>query len=91
MTLDLLRGLAGRPLESSTIAALGSAVGFLVYAAILGTAATVVRRQTGVVLDMWSYHPALLWMPLGMIGCGALAGFLPAMKAYSTDVAETLG
>ncbi|MFT4540197.1 MAG: putative ABC transport system permease protein [Planctomycetota bacterium] len=77
-------------MESSAIAALGSLVGYMFYAAILGSAAWIVRRQTGVVLDVWSYHPVLLWMPACMVFCGALAGLLPAREAYSTDVADTL-
>ena len=77
-------------LESSAIAALGSLVGFLVYAAILYSAAAVVRRQTGVVLDVRGWHPSLFYMPLGMVFAGAIAGLLPAFKAYSTDVADTL-
>lgn len=77
-------------LESSTIAVLGALVGYLVYAAILGSAAAVVRSQTGVVLDVAAVHPALWWTPLGMMGVGAVAGLLPAFKAYATDVAAGL-
>jgi putative ABC transport system permease protein len=77
-------------LEAGTIAALGAAVGFLVYALILVAAAEVVRRQTGVHLDVAGFHPALIAAPLGMIGLGALAGLLPAATAYSTDVAENI-
>jgi len=87
-------------LESGTIAALGSLLGFLVYAVILAGVAVVVRAQTGVVLDV--LQPArleltntlavsiLIVAPLGMILIGALAGIIPAMKAYRTDVASNL-
>lgn len=77
-------------LEASTISAVGALAGFLVYGAILTGAAVIVREQTGVVLDVWRFHPALLLAPLGMIGLGALAGVVPAFKAYSTDVAANL-
>jgi len=50
----------------------------------------IIREQTGVVLDVTSVHPSLLWTPLGMVLVGALAGVIPAIKAYSTDVARTL-
>ena len=77
-------------LESTTIAALGAAVGFVVYAGVLWLAATVVRQQTGVLLDVFTGHPALTWTPLGMILLGAFSGLLPAAKAYATDVASNL-
>ncbi len=76
--------------ESSLIALFGSLLGFVFYLLILSVVAGVVRDQTGVVLDVFAYHPALLWTPIGMLGVGAIAGLLPARKAYSTDVAETL-
>jgi putative ABC transport system permease protein len=77
-------------LESAAIAALGSLLGFVVYAAILYAAAFLVRRETGVVLDVWKLHPAMLATPLGLVVLGALAGVIPAVKAYRTDVASHL-
>ncbi len=77
-------------LEAATIAGLGSLVGGLVYMGLLSLAAQLVRQQTGVTLELYAWHPALAVTPLGMIGLGALAGLLPAWKAYSTDVALTL-
>jgi putative ABC transport system permease protein len=77
-------------LEAATITALGTAAGFLVYAAILGGAYVVVRAQTGVVLDWVRFEPALLVTPAGMLLVGALAGLIPAFKAYRTDVASHL-
>ena len=76
--------------EAATIAALGAACGFLAYAAILAGAAHVVRVQTGVVLQVFSLHPVLAFTPAGMVLLGAVAGILPARKAYATDVAENL-
>jgi putative ABC transport system permease protein len=77
-------------LEATSIAALGAAVGFLVYAGILGAAFYIVRAQTGVVLDVFKLDPALWLTPIGMTVVGALAGLAPAFKAYRTDVAENL-
>ena len=77
-------------IEAAAIAFFGSAIGFAVYGAILGTASAVVQAQTGVVLDVWSLHPALYLTPLCMTAVGALAGVLPAYKAYATDVATNL-
>ncbi len=77
-------------LEAASIAALGSVCGYGVYGAILSGVAIAVRAQTGVVLDVLQLHPALLLTPVVMIILGALAGVIPALKAYSTDVATNL-
>jgi len=53
-------------------------------------AAAVIRSQTGVVLDVARFHPVLVLGPLGMMALGALAGVVPAVKAYATDVASNL-
>jgi len=77
-------------LEACSIAALGALVGYAVYFAILYVAAGIVEARTGVVLDLALVHPALYWTPLWMVAVGAIAGLLPAFKAYSTDVAGNL-
>ncbi|EEF61715.1 ABC transporter permease [Pedosphaera parvula] len=77
-------------LESATIAALGMLIGFGVYFGIMTFAAEIVRSKTGVVIDPMAGNLVLLWTPLGMIGISALAGLIPAFKAYRTDVAENL-
>ena len=77
-------------LEATAIATLGAAAGFLVYAAILGVASTIIRDSTGVVLDPFVSDPVLWAAPLGMVLLGAIAGLLPAQNAYSTDVAGNL-
>jgi putative ABC transport system permease protein len=77
-------------LEATTITALGTLAGFLVYAAILGTAFVIVRGQTGVVLQVFKVAPALWITPIGMMLMGAVAGLVPAFKAYRTDVATNL-
>ena len=77
-------------LESTAISALGSLGGFAIYATILSGAALVIRAQTGVVIQVFAYHPALVLAPLGMVFLGGLAGVVPALRAYSTDVASHL-
>jgi putative ABC transport system permease protein len=77
-------------MESTTIAVLGTLLGYVVYAAIVVVAARIIREQTGVVLDPFLYHRSLAWTPLGMALLGAAAGLLPAWKAYATDVATHL-
>jgi putative ABC transport system permease protein len=76
--------------EAGTIAALGSLCGYLVHAIILGGAAYVIRKNTGVVLDLFEWNTILVLAPLGMTVLGALSGIVPAWKAYGTDVASNL-
>ena len=77
-------------IESAAIAAFGAVAGFAFYGAIVAVAASIIRAQTGVVIDVWAFHPALVLVPPGMILLGALAGVVPAIKAYATDVAANL-
>lgn len=77
-------------LESSLLAAAGSVAGFAVYGCIVMSAAAVIRKQTGVTLEVFTFHPVFVWGPASMITLGALAGLFPAWKAYRTPVAENL-
>jgi putative ABC transport system permease protein len=77
-------------LESAVIGALGMLASFGVYAAIVSGVAMVIRAQTGVLLEAFTYNPIMLWAPPGMIALCALCGLLPAWKAYRTDIAENL-
>ncbi len=77
-------------LESATIAALGVAGGFVIYAVLLYVVAGITRAQTGVVLEPFKFNPVMLWSPAMFIALGALAGIVPAFKAYRTDVASNL-
>jgi len=96
--LAILRALGARRrtlfgavvLEAAAIAALGMIAGFAVHGGISALATAVLREQTGVVLEVWTWHPVLVTAPLGMILLGALVGLVPAWKAYRTDVAENL-
>ena len=77
-------------LEASGIAALGALAGFGVYFVIMSVAAWFIRQETGIVLNPLEFQPVMAWAPLAMLGLGALAGLVPAAKAYRTDVAENL-
>ena len=96
--IALLRALGARRafvsasivLEAAAIACLGMIAAFAIYAAITSGAASIVRAQTGVVIDVWAFHPIMIWAPLGLVALAALVGLVPAMKAYRVDVAENL-
>ena len=77
-------------LEAASISTLGMAAGFIFYAAIVGTVAQIMRAQTGVVIDPFKFNPVMIWAPVALISLGALAGIVPALKAYRIPVAETL-
>ncbi len=77
-------------LEAAAIASIGSLIGYVVFAVIMWATAFIVREQTGVVLDVFRFEWALVFTPLLMVAVGAVAGILPALKAYRTDVAENL-
>ena len=64
--------------------------GFLVYFGLLISVATIIRTQTGVVLEVGKWQPILAVCPAAMIALCALGGVVPAVKAYRTPVAETL-
>jgi putative ABC transport system permease protein len=76
--------------ESTAIAGLGAIGGLLVYGVVFTAAAEVIRTEAGIVMDLWQYHPSLWMAPVGVTLLGALAGVIPAMKAYRTDVADHL-
>ena len=76
--------------EAALVALLGTLGGYAVGAVIVATASGVVRAQTGVWLDVWQWHPITWWMPAAALAVGALAGLIPAVKAYRTDVATHL-
>jgi putative ABC transport system permease protein len=77
-------------LESASISAFGMIAGFIIYGVIVSVVAQIMRAQTGVVIDPFKFSPVMLWAPAGLIALGALAGIVPAVKAYRTAVAENL-
>jgi putative ABC transport system permease protein len=88
--IAILRALGAIVLEATSITALGVVAGMGIYVLILTAVAGVIRAQTGVVLNPFSFSPVMLWSPAIMIALGALAGVVPAFKAYRTPVAENL-
>lgn len=77
-------------LEAVAIASIGTLAGYIIFFLIMSATAYTVREQTGVALDIFRFDWALVFTPALMIAVGAIAGILPALKAYRTDVAENL-
>ena len=76
--------------QAGLITLFGIVGAFFSYLGIGLFAASVVREQTGVLLEPFSYDPSFLYVPIGMLGVGLLSGFLPALQAYRSDVAKNL-
>ncbi|SVB39659.1 uncharacterized protein METZ01_LOCUS192513 [marine metagenome] len=77
-------------LESAAISAFGAVLGFAVYAGIMTAAESILRNEIGVTLRPFEWHEVMAYVPFGLIVLGAVVGIVPALKAYSTDVAENL-
>ena len=76
--------------EASTLAAIGGIGGILVGHAALWLAAAVLADKAGLVSQPFAFgvlQPAVL---TGVIVLGTLAGLLPAVLAYRTEVMQNL-
>ncbi|MBW8782669.1 MAG: FtsX-like permease family protein [Verrucomicrobia bacterium] len=96
--IAIMRALGARRLtvfgvivvESASIAAIGMVLAFVVYGAIVVVASSIIRAQTGVVIDPIAFHRIMLLAPVGIIALAAVCGVFPAIKAYRTDVAVSM-
>ena len=77
-------------LEAVAITTLGVALAYLFYGLLLTGVSRLLRSETGVFVDPFQFHPALVVVPLAMILLSALAGMVPAWKGYRMPVAENL-
>ena len=77
-------------LESAAISAFGAALGFVAYAGIMSAAESILHNEIGVTLRPFEWHEVMVIVPLGLVALGGVVGIVPALKAYSTDVAENL-
>jgi putative ABC transport system permease protein len=77
-------------LEAASVAAMGAMGGFVVHIGLLAGAGVIVRAQTGVLIEPFQPGWVWLWAPAALVGLAALAGVVPAFKAYKVDVASSL-
>lgn len=77
-------------LESILLAVGGGVLGFALGHVLIGVLGPVVEAFTGVRLGFAQFVPYELILIPGLIVLAALAGYLPAMSAYRTDVAKAL-
>lgn len=76
--------------ESIVLCVGGGVVGWLVGHGLAIAAAPTVIERTGLLLDPWTLDPMELILFPVLLGLAAIVGFLPAMTAYRTDVADAL-
>lgn len=77
--------------ESVLLAVAGGVVGIALGHALLAAAAPYVEAQAGVRLAFWEFDPWELAMIPTLVLLATLAGLLPAVAAYRTDVSRSLG
>jgi putative ABC transport system permease protein len=78
-------------LESILLSLAGGLAGLALGHAVLAAAAPTVVSYTGVIVRAWRATPQELWLVPALVAFAAVVGMLPALTAYRTDVAKTLG
>jgi len=77
-------------LESVLLSVLGGIAGIVLGHIMIGIASPFVEQRTGVALDMLAIDPWEYLVIPGLILLATLAGLVPAITAYRTDVAKAL-
>ncbi len=77
-------------LESILLALGGGAVGLLLGHGLTGVLAPLIADQTGVSVSPIQFQLSELILIPGLIALAAAVGYLPAVVAYKTDVAQSL-
>jgi putative ABC transport system permease protein len=77
--------------ESILLSLLGGLAGLLLGHGVLAVASPIVEFYTGITVHPWEFTWQELLLVPALVAFAALVGFLPAVSAYRTDVAKTLG
>lgn len=77
-------------MEGVIIAVAGAALGLGLAHLLLGVGATLFPTLAAVGVGPGLFHPGELAIAGAVVGLGALAALLPALRVYRTDLAETL-
>lgn len=78
-------------LESVCLALGGGILGWIGAHALNGLASPLIQARTGVAIGFFDVVSAEVLLIPALIALAILCGFLPAMSAYRTDVASSLG
>ncbi|MCL4193282.1 MAG: ABC transporter permease, partial [Thermoguttaceae bacterium] len=77
-------------LESILLSLGGGAVGVIIGHALTGALAPLIMEHTGVVVSALQFQWAELILIPGLVVLATVVGYLPAVIAYKTDVAQSL-
>ena len=77
--------------ESILLCIGGGLLGLLLGHGLVFAAAPIVASRSGILIDPLAFEPMELIVFPVLIVLASLVGFIPAMTAYRTDVAQTLG
>lgn len=77
-------------LESLLLSVIGGLGGLLLGHGVLALISPVIERASGVIVNAWQVTLWEVFLLPGLILLAALAGFLPSLTAYRTDVAKAL-
>ncbi|HYO24982.1 MAG TPA: FtsX-like permease family protein [Lacipirellulaceae bacterium] len=77
--------------EAVLLSILGGAAGLLLGHGILAAASPIVEFYSGITVPAWHVTWQELLLVPGLVAFAILVGLLPALTAYRTDVAKTLG
>jgi len=77
-------------MESVLLSLLGGVAGVLLGHGLIGVLDPILVAQTGVSIGFLQFSPVELALIPGLVALASLAGFLPALSAYRTDVAKAL-
>jgi putative ABC transport system permease protein len=77
--------------ESILLSLLGGLAGLAIGHGVLAAAGPVVEFYTGITVPAWQFTWQELLLVPALVAFATLVGFLPALTAYRTDVARTLG
>ena len=96
--LAILRALGAPPLklffmllvEGLLLALTGAALGWVAGHAGVEILGRLLSDEQSLALTGWTVEAEEAWLALVAVGVGVLAALLPAIRAYRTDIAETL-
>ncbi|RPH49209.1 MAG: FtsX-like permease family protein [Planctomycetota bacterium] len=77
-------------LEAAVLALFGALGGLVLGHLLTAVAGGAISARSGVPISALAFHPQELAVVAGVLVLGAVAGILPALKAYRTDIADGL-
>jgi putative ABC transport system permease protein len=77
-------------LEAAVLALFGAIGGIVLGHLLTAVAGGAISARSGVPISAFAFHPQELAVVAGVLVLGAVAGILPALKAYRTDIADGL-